>query len=124
MGAIVGLMNSPNQGAGFGGVDAAILSEGWEIGPGFARGPSIGDLKDRMLQGLIGELNTEGTVESLHAGVAGEDNWKQLFEATAAPGPIERGDATDHENPATEFAAKTSQDFLLWRREVGGTEIG
>ena len=48
----------------------------------------------------------------------------QLFEATAAPGPIESGDATDHENPATEFAAKTSQDFLLWRREVGGTEIG
>ena len=65
--AIVALMHGPDLGAGFGGIDAAVLGKSGQLGPGLARRAVVGDLEDRMLEGLVGELHAEGAVEALDA---------------------------------------------------------
>ena len=122
--SLVALVQGPHLGPRLCVIDPPILGEARQLGPGLPGGAVIGDLEDRMLQGLLGELNPEGPVQALHAGVGGEDDRHQLLEPAPLPGGVKGPRPAHQEQPAPQLPAEARQDFLLGRREVGGAKIG
>ncbi len=82
---VIRLMDGPDVRAGFGGIHAAILSEGGQLRPDIARGTIIADLENRMLQRVIRELHVKRSVQALNPGAGRKYDRQQLFKAAALP---------------------------------------
>ncbi len=123
MRAIIRLVDGPDLRPGFGIVHSAILGEGGDLRPNFPRRAVIGDLKDRMLQCLVGQLDVKRPVQSENAGIGRKDDREQWFQPTALPGGVECGRPANHQDAPAHFAAIARQNFLLSRCEVSGPEI-